>query len=80
MAENNERGPPLKDAIEQLMQRLAEERYSPLAVAAALSEAAVNMAAQSPNAENFEEFALAFDGYSQQLRELAHARAERGKH
>ena len=44
------------------MQRLAEDGYSPLAVAAALSEAAVNMAAQSPDAENFEEFALAFDG------------------
>ena len=65
-----ERGPPLQNAIQELLLRLQDDSYAPIAIVAAFSQAAVNMAAKL-DPESIEQVARAFEGYSRQLRELA---------
>ena len=74
-----ERGPPLQDAIQELWLRLQDDSYAPIAIVAAFSQVAVNMAAKLLDPESMEQVARAFEGYSRQLRELAAAKTERGK-
>ncbi len=74
-----ERGPPLQDAIQELWLRFQDDSYAPIAIIAAFSQVAVNMAAKLSDPESIEQVARAFEGYSRQLRGFAQAKTERGK-
>ena len=59
-----ERGPPLQNAIQELLLRLQDDGYAQIAIVAAFSQVAVSVAAKLADTESIEVVARAFEGYS----------------
>ena len=72
-----ERGPPLREAIHQLLIKIHANRYPKAVAAAALAQVGAHLAGTLEYADDIHAFARSFDSYARQLRELARAKADR---